>query len=411
MPPRAQRAAMAYAHATADATAIWRGSWTTRHWAEESVEFLTRTGPRPDAMRLTANMGPAMRPGIGRGIIDLEFRRPGGDWSPCTGCGGSGTHRVIISLRPDTDIAGFVFHVRKGLGIVDVQIRGRDGSLTPPAFEVNQGDPPTTHEAHIPHNEHFAGLRLRIEGPEETRRGRQDGPSQAECAAWPTQLGGRGVIDAAIMRTGWLTGNPAHAARLAARWPDGGIDAFLLREQISPSREGLVSRGIIDLCIVRPDGAIDCLTGNTAYTRERRIHIGRRTLCGIKVWETPNCGITDITFSFTDGSSSLRAFEDSDHGVADQARTWIGPTQAHAGAALGSHGWTPKIVGFDVREQRHYGIIDILPITTSPPSRSSPATLEARLGPPAESENWLMVSPASPRARSRSGGTTPPAHP
>ena len=377
---------------TTAAVAVWPGSWTTRDWPHRTVEFTTRATPRPDAMRVSENMGPAMRPGMGRGVIDVEFRRLGGEWGPCTGCGGLGTRGVIIPLHPETDIASFMFHVRDGFGIIDVQISFRDGSRTPPAFGVSQDDLVTTHEVHIPHNEYFAGLRLRVQGPDETRRGRPSDPIQTE-----PQYGGYGVVDAAVMRTGWLTCNQANASTHAARWPAEGVAAFLLREQISYIRGGLVSRGIVDLCVVRPDGATDCLTGNPSFTREHRIPIGGRTLCGIKVWETPHCGLTDMVFSFTDGSTSSRAFEDSDHGVADAARTWTGPTRAYAGAALGPHGWTPRIVGVDVREQPHYGLIDILPVTANLSPRSDSGTLGARPAPPAaagtpESEPWLVVS-------------------
>ena len=92
-----------------------------------------------------------------------------------------------------------------------------------------------------------------------------------------------------------------------------------------------------------------------------------RLIVGIRVWERHHAGITDMLFRFNDGTSSPRAFADSDQHCVTGAnggwREWEHRVPLHR--------W---VSGIDARVQDHFGIVDLLP-------RVSPVTQALALPP------------------------------
>ena len=320
-------------------------------------------------MRLTENMGLGSRLDAGRGLVEIEFRQAGQAWNPCTGLGAQGSKSVTFQLDPNLDIGGFVLYVRANYGVTDLQLVYRDGSRTPRAFILSDmlchTDDFQTHVSILPPNETFAGLWLRVQGRAE------------QCTT------GYGIVDAAVMRTGWMTYNPAWASTFTLRWPDGGVEAIILREQTTDT----ASYGVVDVAIRRPGGMIDCLTSNPAFTREHIILTHGRSVSGVQGWEQPYRGLIDLRFLFGDGSQSPCAFTDSlQRGGADGIRTWERTLPPRS-----------QLLGFDARDQPHFGVVDFLLALGPDPLLDAPADVGASSEPSSPrrgetgNDQWLVV--------------------
>ena len=358
------------------------GYWAVGNAPRYATTCTARSSPRPAEMRLTENMGPDSRPDVGRGLVEVEFRQEGGRWSPCTGLGAQGSRSCTVQLDPCLAIAGIVLFVRANYGVTDLQVVYRDGTRTPRAFALSDlichTDDFQTHISILPLDESFAGLRLRVQGCAEHW--------STATGAWVQgrrHRGGYGIVDASVMRTGWMTYNTAWATTYALRWPEGGVEAFILREQTSSTE----SWGIVDIAIQRADGAVDCLTSNPSFTREHSIPTHGRTVTGVQVWEQPYHGIIDLSFVFSDGSRPPRAFADSvQHGETGGVRTWERTLPPRS-----------QIIGFDARDQPHFGVIDFLIALGPDPLPDAPSDVSASSEPisprrgDAGNDQWLVV--------------------
>ena len=346
-----------------------------------AARYLVVGGPSIGGVRLQLRDNQPGAP-----LVDVQLYDEAGEWQVGTGLAGGATLRAYGALPGEVRGVRVQSIDRSGPGdpratITGLQFLLADGRVIPescslfPVKDACDGDGPPanwTRDWWLPTDARFAGLILLSGWPHVQADG---------DAAHSLHQGTPLLVDIQVLHTCWLVCNPYSDVYAELSWatPDTliatGPPGILLRTQTN----GDHSYGLVDVGIAHAGQAHGMAFGNQDFTGESLVNTRGRTIVGIQAQEVDHHGITNLSFSFSDGSRSR----------------WVGnAADSPAGVKIWSHTVSPGrwAVGLRLRCQHHFGIVDVCLRTNDPWARTGDTMSDVADLPCSTAEQWEWVS-------------------